>query len=133
MLILCLVAAKPRNALRSASLLTCFGPASLSSSVRQPPMLSRSPELKRRIEVAEKLQRRPGFSRFPLLHDPIEDQEPTASLIKRAGERARAAVDRKIRMGRCHAVWKKMKEILQTEHGIEWYSPAEMNPGVRFD
>jgi len=36
-------------------------------------------------------------------------------------------------MGRCHGVWKKMKEILRTEHGIEWYSPAEMNPKVAFD
>ena len=96
-------------------------------------MVLPNPELKRRIEVAQKLQRRPGFTRFPLLHDPVEDQEPTALIIKQAGERAEAEVDRKIQMGRCHVVWKKMKEILQTEHGIEWYSPAEMNSEVLFD
>jgi hypothetical protein len=90
-------------------------------------------ELKRRIESAEKLQRRQGNSKFPLLHDPFEDQEPTASLIKQVRDRVDAEVDQRIRMGRCHAIWNKMKEILQTEHGIEWYSPAEMNPTVLFD
>ena len=94
--------------------------------------MSRNSELKRRIEIAEKLQRRPG-STFPLLHDPAEDQEPTAFLIKQVRDRADAEVDKKTRMGRCHAIWRKMKEILKTEHGIEWYSPAEMNPNVLLD
>jgi len=58
-------------------------------------MLFLNPELKRRIEVAQKQQRRPGMT-LPFLHDPIEDQEPAASLIKQARDKADAEVDRKI-------------------------------------
>jgi hypothetical protein len=36
------------------------------------------------------------------------------------------------RLGSCHRIWKLMKDQLK-EQGIAWYSPAEMNPGVRFD
>jgi hypothetical protein len=95
-------------------------------------MLSLDRELNRRIEVAEK-QRRPSEANLLLLHDPIEDEEPTASLVREARNKADAELDMKIRMGRCHGIWKRMKEILKTEHDIVWYSPAEMNPKVTFD
>ncbi len=90
------------------------------------------PELRKRIEAAEKRQRRPGLT-FPLLHDPIEDEEPTAQIIKQVRERADSEVDRKFRRGRCHGIWRKMRDILKDEHGIIWFSPAEMNPKVVFD
>lgn len=108
-------------------------PASLSSVVGRRSMLfSRDPELKRRIELAAKTQRRPNAA-FPLLHDPIEDDEATTKVIKAAQEKADAEMDSKIRMGRCHGVWTRMKAILKEEHGVIWYSPREMNPGVKFD
>ncbi len=89
-------------------------------------------ELKRRIAAAQQLQRGPGkTSRW--LHDPIEDEEPTGSLIRRVRDRADAEVDPETGFGRCHAVWGRTKEILKQEYGIEWYSPAEMNPDIIFD
>lgn len=95
-------------------------------------LFSRDSELKRRIEVAAKTQR-PAGAAFPLLHDPIEDDDATAQIVKAAQAKADAATDPKIRMGRCHGVWTRMKAILKEEHGIVWYSPREMNPGVKFD
>lgn len=35
-------------------------------------------------------------------------------------------------MGICHRYWYRKKELLK-EYGIEWKSPAEMNPDIRFD
>jgi hypothetical protein len=94
-------------------------------------------ELKKRIEFAEEKQRRPGFTKFRLLHDPTEDEEPLSLILQEVCERAIAEVnaelDRRIRMGRCHAVRKRMKRILKEEHTFDWYSPGEMNPQVRID
>ncbi len=36
-------------------------------------------------------------------------------------------------MGTCHSVWKLKKEIFKNKYGIEWLSPAELNPTVNFD
>jgi len=36
-------------------------------------------------------------------------------------------------MGTCHAIWGEQKKILKEKHGIDWKSPAEMNPEVKFD
>lgn len=35
--------------------------------------------------------------------------------------------------GACHAIWHEMREIFRDEYGIEWKSPQELNPRVRFD
>lgn len=35
--------------------------------------------------------------------------------------------------GLCHAVWLKAKQQLKDEHGIDWKTPAEMNPWKHFD
>ncbi|MDR2981746.1 MAG: hypothetical protein LBV12_05815 [Puniceicoccales bacterium] len=93
---------------------------------------SRDSELERRIEAANEYQRQTSAA-FPLLHDPIEDDETIAPIIKAAYTKADAEIDSKIRMGRCHSIWTLVKIILKKEHNITWYSPREMNPGVRFD
>ena len=36
-------------------------------------------------------------------------------------------------MGACHAIWSEMRRIYRDEYGIEWQSPAQLNPRVRFD
>lgn len=95
-------------------------------------IFSRDPELKRRIEVAGKNQRQPSAA-FSLLHDPIEDEEATACIVKDTQAKADAEIDSKIRRGRCHSVWARMKKILKEEHRVIWYSPREMNSGVKFD
>jgi hypothetical protein len=95
-------------------------------------LFSRDPELKRRIEAATAIQRRSG-STSSLLRDPIEDDERVSALIKEAQAKADAEIDPKIVMGRCHGIWTRMKKTLKEEHGVDWYSPREMNPGTKFD
>lgn len=35
--------------------------------------------------------------------------------------------------GMCHRIWRETKLQLESEHGIEWRSPAELNPDTMFD
>ena len=35
--------------------------------------------------------------------------------------------------GMCHRIWSETKLQLKSEHGIEWRSPAELNPDTMFD
>lgn len=35
--------------------------------------------------------------------------------------------------GACHAIWYHRKRLLMEKYGIEWFSPAELNPEVIFD
>ncbi len=37
------------------------------------------------------------------------------------------------RTGKCHIYWKIKKRILKEKYGIEWQSPAELNPLAKFD
>ena len=36
-------------------------------------------------------------------------------------------------MGYCHAFWGAKKRILKEKYGINWKTPAEMNPHCKFD
>jgi hypothetical protein len=36
-------------------------------------------------------------------------------------------------LGRCHQVWAFKKHILKEKYGIDWHTPAEMNPYICFD
>lgn len=36
-------------------------------------------------------------------------------------------------MGACHAIWYHRKRLLMEKYGIEWFTPVELNPEVRFD
>ncbi len=70
------------------------------------------------------------------LHDPAEDAPETAAVIAAAFARAESETDAEFRTGyfrvRCYAVWQRAERILH-ESGIEWFSPARMNPGCCFD
>lgn len=35
--------------------------------------------------------------------------------------------------GMCHRIWHETKLQLESEHGIDWRSPAELNPDTMFD
>lgn len=88
-----------------------------------------NPELKRRIACAKECAQ----SDTGLLSDPIENDINVKNLVKAAQVRAEAEIGSTVYIGRCHKVWTRMKEILKNEHGINWYSPKEMNPNVKFD
>jgi hypothetical protein len=38
-----------------------------------------------------------------------------------------------MQLGCCHTIWSLQKRILKEKYGITWYTPAELNPDVKFD
>jgi len=85
------------------------------------------------------------------LHDPIEEDPDYRQRIsdakakaeqvyrdynaKRNAEYTRRGLHHMVsesRRGSCHFIWRETKRML-VEEGITWYSPAEMNPGYKFD
>lgn len=69
-----------------------------------------------------------------LKHDPIEDT-PAYLSIK---EELETALYEKFEgqdyyMGLCHQIWSAKRDLLLSKYGIEWRSPALMNPRVMFD
>lgn len=38
-----------------------------------------------------------------------------------------------IQLGSCHTLWDIHKRILKEKYGITWYTPAELNPDIKFD
>ena len=68
-----------------------------------------------------------------LKHDPVEwtarYEEVIDEVEKIVADRL---ADHPRGMGFCHAYWHELAEVL-SDYGIEWRSPARMNPGVMFD
>ena len=38
-----------------------------------------------------------------------------------------------LQLGSCHRLWSLQKTILKEKYGITWYTPAELNPDIKFD
>ena len=38
-----------------------------------------------------------------------------------------------MQLGCCHRLWDMQKTILKEKYGITWYSPAELNPEIKYD
>lgn len=38
-----------------------------------------------------------------------------------------------MQLGSCHTIWALKKRILKEKYGITWYSPAELNPEIKYD
>lgn len=38
-----------------------------------------------------------------------------------------------LRMGVCHIIWGRTKQILKNKYGVDWSSPQDRNPGVFYD
>ena len=68
-----------------------------------------------------------------MLRDPIEKTKEYDEAMKKV----QPILDKefpadKMYFGMCHAVWARKTELLK-EQGIEWKSPAVMNPFIMFD
>lgn len=83
--------------------------------------------LHERIEIAEQQQ-----GDVDELHDPIEDDPELQPILAEAAAIAEAEVP-DTGMGWCHSVWERQQRILRSRYSIEWFSPADMNPGVFYD
>ncbi len=73
--------------------------------------------------------------RSVMLHDPIEDDPSVRPLFLAAVDEATRETEQLfgLRRGSCHRIWHRTKEILKERNGIDWRSPADMNPGTLFD
>lgn len=66
--------------------------------------------------------------------DPVEWTQRYEDCIDRAEEIADSILEGQRRgMGFCHIYWNTIAEVLHKHFGIEWRSPALMNPKTRFD
>jgi hypothetical protein len=43
------------------------------------------------------------------------------------------AADVLSQIGSCHRLWDMQKQILKEKYDITWYTPAELNPEIKFD
>ncbi|MBD1812991.1 hypothetical protein NDA07_01485 [Microcoleus vaginatus DQ-U2] len=67
-------------------------------------------------------------------HDPIEDDPKFKSIIEAAEREAEAELANEPEvLGYCHQFWSTKTRILKEKYGVDWKSPAEMNPDVLFD
>lgn len=66
------------------------------------------------------------------LRDPIEMDPVFSGYIEAAAAEAKSNVRYK-GMGLCHFIWEEQARILKEKYGLDWYSPAEMNPWVMMD
>ena len=69
-------------------------------------------------------------------YDPIEDNadiQPTLALASDEAHAELAAQGQSGGLGYCHSLWSVKKRILKEKYQVEWRSPGEMNPEVKFD
>jgi hypothetical protein len=85
------------------------------------------PKLRKRVVLAVQTQDPEDG-----LKDPIEFDEIFGPLVKAAEVKAEKNINYN-EMGACHLIWEEQARILKEEHGIDWYSPAEMNPFTLYD
>lgn len=68
--------------------------------------------------------------------DPIEYDRRRAWMVEEAEKEASAelaASGIKPDLGYCHSLWPRMKQIMKAKYGVNWRSPAELNPDIFFD
>jgi hypothetical protein len=68
-------------------------------------------------------------------YDPLEDDPSVSRFIELARQEAESLVLSKDgrQFGHCFRVWDTMQRILHERHGIEWLTPAQLNPSIAFD
>jgi len=71
----------------------------------------------------------------PTYHDPIEDDPSVAPVFAQVRQEVESLVQAEggRYLGRCHRIWHLTQRMLRERHGIEWFTPAQLNPGVAFD
>ncbi len=69
-----------------------------------------------------------------LKKDPIEST-PEWKMINKEVEKELDELFKDSPRGRgfCHMYWHEKRRILKEKYGIDWHSPAQMNPRVIFD
>jgi hypothetical protein len=70
--------------------------------------------------------------------DILTDQQEGDPALRPIFEAVEQEVQEKLkgfpfRLGYCHVAWAEKKRLLKEKYGIDWQSPAELNPEVCFD
>ncbi len=71
-----------------------------------------------------------------LYYDPVEDDPRYAEVFTKIDDEVKQALandPKKGSMGFVHLVWQTKQRILKYKYTIDWRTPAELNPNVRFD
>lgn len=71
-----------------------------------------------------------------LYYDPVEDDPRYAEVFRKIDAEVQEALanhPQRGSMGFVHLVWETKKRILLQKYGIDWKTPAELNPQVMFD
>ena len=68
-----------------------------------------------------------------LNYDPIEDTAKYQSIKDELEKKIIAKIGKNSGLGYCHIYWSTKREILKRDYGIEWKSPAMLNPRIHFD
>lgn len=67
--------------------------------------------------------------------DPIEqtqEYKEALKIIQAELDKFEKQLSAQEMMGNCHRYWSRKKELLRSV-GIDWHSPAECNPYIKFD
>lgn len=65
--------------------------------------------------------------------DPIENDPKYEDILRLVDEEVKAKLGEPGFMGYCHGYWGLKKQILLDRYGIDWKSPAELNPNAEYD
>ena len=114
--------------------------------------LERSPEYQRIIPevmrevytqfVNERIEQEKKWLEMDAWDDPFGDDPEsmkisTSKRIEEAkrllSENPEQAAELFMQRGCCHTIWALQKRILKEKYGITWYTPAELNPDIKFD
>ena len=114
--------------------------------------LERSPEYQRIIPevmrevytqfVNERIEQEEKWLETETLDTPFGDDPESMkiSTSKRIEEAKRLlpsnpeqAAELFMQLGCCHTIWALQKRILKEKYGITWYTPAELNPDIKYD
>lgn len=105
-----------------------------------------SPVMREKLLLAANTQEGASY-----LRDPMEDDPAFATAFAEAGREANRLVEEHVAAERarlqaeglgqldfmlrytCQLYWRHLKQLLMERHGVDWHSPAEMNPGKHFD
>lgn len=67
------------------------------------------------------------------MRDPVEKTAQYIMIREELEREIKAQIGKGGYLGYCHVYWAVKKRILKEKYGIDWKSPAELNPHIRFD
>ena len=72
-------------------------------------------------------------ARKPMKTDPVEQTPEYLAIEKELEQEIKLLLPVKRTRGHCYRYWEVKKKILKKNYGIDWKSPKELNPRIKFD